>query len=100
MHDLAYATAWILLGPDDAGLGTPIDLDAVRSCLTAYEDETASRLQPLERQAFNGYLAGVCLYLTTVAAQVSDPDAQIHQKGAQRMVEIADRILTHSSLAE
>ncbi len=97
IHDLAYATAWILLGPDDAGVESDDDVRQIRRCVSAYE-EGAPTLSTVERQAFDGYLAGVCLYQSTVAAHLPDPDSHLAQPGVRHMVEIARRVMTHRGI--
>lgn len=87
VHDLAYAAAWMTLGPDDAG--EELDVPELRRCVAAYEEAAAAPLTALERQAFGGYLAGVCLYQSTIAAYVPDPDALLAQPGPRQMVAIA-----------
>lgn len=92
IHDLAYAAAWILLGPDDADKTGSDVVEQVQRCITTYEEE-AGALTPVERRAFDGYLVGVCLYQSTVAAHVQDPDAHLAQPGVHNMLEIARRTL-------
>lgn len=98
LHDLAYALAWILLRPDDSGPTWPIDPDEARRCLAAYEESSGQPLSGVERQAFDGYLAGTCLYLTAIAAHVPDPDLLVLEQGNRRMVDIADHILSRPRL--
>ena len=90
IHDLAYASAWILLGPDDAGNTGTHAVDQVQRCISTYEEE-AGALMPIERRAFDGYLVGVCLYQSTVAAHVQDPDSHLAQAGVLNMLGIARR---------
>jgi len=92
IHDLAYATAWILLGPNDAGTPSTDAVDQIQHCISTYE-EGAGGLTPMERRAFDGYLAGVCLYQSTVAAHVEDPDAHLDQPGVRNMLETARTVV-------
>lgn len=93
VHDLAYAMAWIVLKPDDSGSVGEFDRGAARRCVAAYEEAAGSRLSPLEREAFDGYLAGTCLYLTTIAAFLPDPASVVLGRGNLRLVEIAEDVL-------
>ncbi|GAA1973894.1 hypothetical protein GCM10009817_12570 [Terrabacter lapilli] len=97
VHDLAYAGAWILLGPDDTATAIatePSDtVTQLRSCITAYE-QGAGALTAVERGAFDGYLAGVCLYQSTVAAHLPDPDAHLSRPGIRKMLAIARQLVT------
>jgi Ser/Thr protein kinase RdoA (MazF antagonist) len=93
IHDLAHATAWILLGPADAGPGGPLDGHPTRRCVDAYEEAAGQPLARVERLAFDAYLAGVCLYQSAVAAHVPDPDTHLARPGVRAMVEIVHQVL-------
>jgi len=67
-------------------------VDQIQHCISTYE-EGAGGLTPMERRAFDGYLAGVCLYQSTVAAHVEDPDAHLDQPGVRNMLETARTVV-------
>lgn len=98
VHDLAYAMAWILLGPDDAGPPDPLPVLDIQGYVAAYETSSGSALSEIERRAFTGYLAGTCLYLSCVAARVPEPDRLLLEVANRRLVTIAQRVLDQPRL--
>jgi Ser/Thr protein kinase RdoA (MazF antagonist) len=100
IHDLAYALAWIVLGPDNQCTGEDFAWERVPAWIAAYEAAAGSPLSTLERKALAPYAAAVPLYQNIIAGWTANPTAHLREGLRRPFLRIAEWFLTHPSILQ
>ena len=95
IHELAYALAWMALGPDGRGTAEGFAWDRVPRLVQSYEEAAQTTLTEAEQRALAPYIAAVPLYLEAIAGFMPDPVAHIRHESRVRFLHIGEWILAH-----